>query len=78
MRENEDMERETQNKKVLKYMRINGSITTRDAAIDLGIYRLSARIFDLRKAGYNIVGDWIYNEYGTGTRYVRYRLMEYD
>lgn len=72
------MERETQNKKVLKYMQQHGSITTAEAAHHLRIYRLSARIFDLRKAGYNIVGDWIYNEYGTGTRYVRYRLMEDD
>lgn len=75
MRENEDMERETQNKKVLKYMERHGSITTAEAAHHLRIYRLSARIFDLRHAGYTIVSDWVTT---LGNRYVRYVLKDDD
>lgn len=69
------MERETQNKKVLKYMQWTGSITTAEAAHYLSIYRLSARIFDLRHAGYNIVSDWVTK---AGKHYVRYRLEDDD
>lgn len=69
------MERETQNKKVLKYMERHGSITTAEAAHYLSIYRLSARIFDLRHAGYNIAGEWVTT---AGRRYVRYRLEDDD
>lgn len=44
----------TQNEKVLKYMREHGSISSMEAFGTLHITRLSARIFDLRKSGYNI------------------------
>jgi len=39
---------------VLEYIEEFGSITPLDALRDLGVYRLSARISDLRKMGYNI------------------------
>jgi len=42
------MNKQTQCQKVLAYMEEHGSITQREA-IWLGIYRLSGRIFDLRK-----------------------------
>ena len=38
----------TQEDKVLQYMQDFGSITTWDAFTDLGITRLSAKIFNLR------------------------------
>lgn len=43
-----------QSERVLTYMRTNGSITTLQAYEDLGITRLSARIWDLRDAGHVI------------------------
>lgn len=43
----------TQAERIREYMEITGSITQRDA-FQMGIYRLGARIFDLKKAGYPI------------------------
>jgi hypothetical protein len=43
-----------QTAKVLKYMEDKGKITTMDAFTYLGCARLSARIYDLKKAGYKI------------------------
>lgn len=44
----------TQAEKILSYMREHGSITARDAMLDLDIYRLAARVHDLRQDGYNV------------------------
>ena len=63
--------------RILDYMRKNGGITQRDA-IWLGCYRLSARIFDLKAAGYHIITDMIEveNKDGTTSMVGRYRLIE--
>ena len=42
---------------ILDYMKEHGGITNREAAY-LGCYRLSGRIFDLRKEGYNIMTEY--------------------
>ena len=47
----------TQNEMVLDFIKKAGSITAKEAFTELGITRLSARIFDLRKAGENIVQE---------------------
>ena len=67
----------TQNERVLAYMRERGSITQREA-IWLGIYRLSARIFDLRKAGYRVQSQWetVENKHGERATIARYSLTE--
>ncbi|MBO4924439.1 MAG: helix-turn-helix domain-containing protein [Bacteroidales bacterium] len=44
----------SQNKRLLSYLIEHSSITPDEAWRKLGIYRLSARIFDLREKGYNI------------------------
>lgn len=49
----------SQKEKILSYIRTYGGISNRDAAMELDIYRLSARIFDLRQDGINIVTDTI-------------------
>ena len=66
----------TQEELVLDYLRKHGSITQLDAYEKLGIIctRLSARIFVLRKAGYDIETLYETNQYGT--RYGRYVLHE--
>lgn len=50
------MTKTKQAEKVLRMIRQNGSITQRDA-VNMGIYRLSARIYDLKKAGVSIRAD---------------------
>lgn len=59
----------TQNESVLDYMKRNGSITSMEAFDKLGITRLSARIFDLRKAGEVIVQDRHYYKTPTGSKH---------
>lgn len=66
----------TQNKRVLQYMKDNGSITTMQAFADLGITRLSARISDLKDEGNVIVSRMVSRKRkdGTTTRYSVYSL----
>ena len=64
-----------QNEKVLKYIDKFGSITTMEAFMALGVTRLSARIWDLRHEGYNIVSVQKSgtNRFGELVTYVEYR-----
>ena len=55
-----------QAERVLKYMR------------DFGCMRLGARVYDLKRKGYNIRRDMetSMKRYGEDTSYARYRLVE--
>jgi hypothetical protein len=44
-----------QKSRIIKYIEDFGSITPLEAMRDIGCYRLSARIYDLKEDGYNIV-----------------------
>jgi hypothetical protein len=68
----------TQVDRVLRHLNDNRGITTWEAIKEYGITRLSAKIFDLRKMGYDIENEWVYarNRYGEPVRYVRYRLIK--
>lgn len=44
----------TQKQRLVEYLERYGSVTPLEALRDLGIYRLSAQIFTLRKEGYDI------------------------
>lgn len=44
----------TQNEMILEILELDGRITPLDAIRELGCMRLSARIYDLRKLGYDI------------------------
>lgn len=44
----------TQARKILEFMQTYGSISSMEAFRKLGITRLSARIYDLRRAGYQV------------------------
>ena len=70
----------TQRELVLKYIQDFGSITPLEAFRDLGVTRLSAVIFTLRKRGNLIVTDTetATNRYGKTVKYARYRLMGYE
>lgn len=67
---------ESQTVMLLKYLKTHRSITPIDALTKLGIYRLSARIFNLRRMGYKI--DTLKHENvdidGCVHRYAEYRF----
>lgn len=72
------MERtDSQNRKVLGWMKEHGSITPQDA-LTFGCMRLAARIKDLRNGGADIITDTM--EYtdtdGKTTRFASYRLRK--
>ena len=66
----------TQCERILKYMRVFGSINPMQAWDVLGVYRLASRISDLRKDGYNISRRMVNgkNKYGEKVSYAEYRL----
>lgn len=45
----------TQCQKIVAYMKEHGSISPREAMLELNCYRLAARISDLRYMGYKIL-----------------------
>ena len=67
----------TQEQLVLQYIKDFGSISTLEAFKDLGITRLSAKIFNLRN-DYNVRDSWdeSVNRYGKKVRFKRYYLDE--
>ena len=68
----------SQNELVLKYMREFGTINPLQAIRDLGVYRLTARISDLRSRGHTIIDEWmpVTNRWGKKGRVKKYRLGE--
>lgn len=71
------MSRDSQNKTVLKHLMEHGSITPREAVNLYDIWRLSARIYDLRDKGIEIETLQIENINTTGT-HAKYILREGD
>lgn len=65
---------------VLDFMQKHGSITPRDAEQMFGIMRLGARIYELKKKGYQIktVMTEGRNRFGQKTRYARYSFERSD
>ena len=70
------MGKKTQAERVLEYIKRFGSITTLQAFRDLGVTRLSARIFELRNKGLNIDSTSVTskNRYGESCTYAKYFL----
>ena len=71
------MEKITMRDRVLKYMNDYGSITTRQAFIDLGCTRLSEYIRQLRLE-YDIADKWIQrkNRYGEKVHFKKYWIVD--
>ena len=67
----------TQNQIILKHLQKKGYISTFESYDLYGITRLSARISEIRKMGYNIasVSQKGTNRYGEKIRFCRYTLM---
>ena len=66
--------KDKQTQRILRYMEEHGSISQKEA-IELGCYRLSARIHDLKREGHSITMErkGFRNEYGCG-HFAVYRL----
>ena len=66
----------TQWEKILRYLEDFGSITPVDALREFGCMRLGARIYDLKRRGYDITRtlEAGRNRYGEETGYARYTL----
>lgn len=62
-----------QTEDVLRYIQQNGSINPAQAFYELGVYRLGARIFDLRAEGHNIETEIRRKE---GKRWAVYKLKK--
>lgn len=60
---------------VLAHMETHGSITQREALLDLRVQSLTRRITELRNAGHKIVRDDRIHK-TTGQRYARYFLKD--
>lgn len=65
-----------QNDMVIEYMKMHGSITSKEASDNLGITRLAARISDIKNKGVNVMSamETGKNRFGAKTSYKRYRL----
>ncbi len=63
----------SQNEKILRHMKTYGNITAARAMDWYQIYRLAARVAELRAKGHNIVTEMISPQ---GVRYARYRLVK--
>lgn len=67
-----------QTERILKYIDEFGSISSMEAFADLGITRLSARIFDLEDMGirFDRKQEAVINRYGDKVYYTRYSRAE--
>lgn len=68
----------TQNTRLLVYLKKYGNITQLEALSELGIFRLASRINDLKNKGHNIIGQMIdvENRFGEKVKIKRYFLIE--
>lgn len=68
----------TQTQAVLDWLMSGDSISSLEAFKELGITRLSAIIFNLRKKGYNITSEdeKTVNRFGSTVVFSRYKLEE--
>jgi hypothetical protein len=67
---------QTQEERVLDWMKSNGEITSAAAHNELGIIQLPKRIWNLKRRGYKIKTEWRVgkNRYGEKIRFIAYSL----
>lgn len=72
------MARKTQKQAVLEWLQTGAGITSMEAFRELGVTRLSAIIFNLRKDGHDIEGESIesVSRFGAKVKFTRYRLKK--
>ena len=68
----------TQTGRILRHLTDYGSITSVEAFEQYGIMRLRARIWDIKRLGYNVIAttEKAVNRYGEPVRYARYTLKK--
>ena len=68
----------TQCEKIIRHLQDHGTISSLEAINEYGILRLASRVNDLKRRGYNIVGEIKTgrNRYGEKTNFKVYRLIE--
>lgn len=69
---------QTQNDRLLNYLERHGDIDPLRALSELGIYRLGARIFDLKSAGVQITRSMVKvtNRFGEACCVALYKLVK--
>lgn len=67
----------TQQDRVLRYLKDNGSITSWEAIKEFGATRLSAIIYNLKKKGYDFGEEWVstVNRYEEPVTFKKYILL---
>ena len=65
-----------QHERIIQYMKKHGSISQREASVELGICYLTTRISEMRSSGIDITDYWTEekNRFGEMTRFKRYSL----
>lgn len=68
--------KQTQCERIIRHLNDFGTITSREAMLEYGIYRLASRISDLKKQGYHfdVKFESAKNRYGERTHFAVYRL----
>jgi hypothetical protein len=68
--------KQKQIKRILEYMKVNGSITHREAEIHCSVTRLPSRVYDLKNMGYPIKSkrERGLNQFGEKCNYNRYYM----
>ena len=72
------MARKTQQQAVLEWLQAGAGITSMEAFKELGVTRLSAIIFNLRKEGHDISSESVQvtNRFGGRSTIARYHLQD--
>lgn len=67
----------TQCERIIRHLNDFETITSREAMLEYGIYRLASRISDLKKQGYQFSTTFesAKNRYGERTSFAVYRLI---
>ena len=67
-----------QTQRILRHLNDFGTITSREAMMEYGIFRLASRISDLKKQGYKfeVTFKSEKNRYGENTCFAVYRIKE--
>ena len=65
----------TQIQRIIEFIKAHGSITPMDA-FEMGITRLAACVFEMRRKGIPVITDTVesVNRYGEKVRFARYRI----
>ena len=68
----------TQCERIIRHLNEFGTITSREAMTEYGIFRLASRISDLKKQGYkfDVTFKSEKNRYGEPTSFAVYRIKE--